>query len=791
MKLPSIGRGQVESLAQENVQAAAAEGAGVFNTIAQAAGTAAKVSDDFQLIREQESSLALYKQEKDKRRQITSAIDPVSGKVNIDALPDELRDSYMLSDAAETTGGFNDDEFIDDQRVAALHKVQPFLDQYFKDSEANANASIKTYREQGLYRTRDNGEAEKFREQLELQAKKSVIESTVNMAIEEMGDAAIDGDVAAVKGQAAFLADSGYLDPQKAKALESQNLDIIKLQVEGDLLEMQAEDSSAAFEGLEADVKLGKRLYTDKVNEAVEDGLITKEEAEVTLYKYDLEIATQEAMGTLKDLYDNKGRQTAIDNVDVLLRQKGDPFEQRDRFKMSKQINEYFNLLDRNFRVKTGAANKETFDFIKGYVSIVSRGGEPEFKDIVGQEATRAYLDERIKALPPEDQDKYTRMLDMADKAKRLMYLPTDEFNEAIELELNKSTTDLRDYKEAQQLQQIAADRNKAIKDDPLGFYMRYLENTGGINPEFVEFNMADPVGSMLRLSDRAREATEFTGVLTSPLPVGIAKQLSEGIKTNQIGYDMQLAFMQGIAALPDDQALGMAKTFFDTDNYSMGVGALLIRDGVSPNGLLQGSAVLRADPSILPKSIAGEGTLQGALIDADIYAATAGMPQLQQAYIEAIKSQLVWENGLQPITTYDQSMIQKAADIVTGGTVGVGSDNLPTIAPFYGASEAQFDDGVNRMTMGDLDAMGIGDRIDLTDVEVLEKIKRESRWIPLTNGRYHIQITSVQTGEQMVLKNKNGSAFVLDWSMIGSAPKEADPNPAASRINDVNFGAL
>ena len=302
---------------------------------------------------------------------------------------------------------------------------------------------------------------------------------------------------------------------------------------------------------------------------------------------------------------------------------------------------------------------------------------------------------------------------------------------------------------------------------------------------------MADPIGSMMRLSGIAREATEFTGVLTSPVPKPVADQISEAVKVNQLGFDTQLAFMQGIAALPDDQALATAKTFFDSDNYSMGIGALLVRDNVSPNGLLQGSAALRQDPNFLPKSIAGEGSFQSVLANTDIYKATAGMPELQSAYIEAAKAQLVWQNGLTPVTTYDETAIQKAVDYVTGGVVGVGGDDLPTVAPFYGATEAQFDDGVNRITIGDLDAMGIGSREGLSDDEVLHKVTRDSRWIPLTNGRYHIEIISVQDGMPKVLAGKDGRPFVLDWSLIGSAPRVADPNPASSQISDVQFGAL
>ena len=791
MKLPQVGRGQVESLGRENVQLAASAAAAPYKAGAAIADTAAKVADDFQLLREQERSLQLYKEEKAKRRAITDAIDPVTGKVNVDALPDDVRTQYMTSNEAATSGDYDNDVFIDDQRFTDMHKIQPIFDEYFAASELKAKGRPKTYRESKLYEQRDNGEAERFREQLGVQAKKSVIESTVNASVEEVGFAAQDRDVAGVNDQLDFLRDSGYLDPNKVDALKSEAYGIIRQQIQGDLVELQADASVLAFEGDKAALALESKQWKSIVSQAVTDGIITQEEGEQAVYEYDLEIETQTEMGVLKSLYDGKGRDVANKYLDKKLRDAGKPSDQNDEYKIATKLITYYNQLDRNYRTKNAADKSEIFELVKGYVTITTDKGDATWGDnYANREATRGYLYDRIEnsALDPAEKKKLVKQIKQADRLTDMYFKTTAEFTEQYNIEMSTGTTDLSNYKDRAQFRQLAIARDKAIKKDPLGFYVKAT----GLQEDAIAFNMADPANSMLRLSKRAREATAYTGVNTSPVPYAVAEQIKVQIAEGTFGLQQQLGFMAGVSALPDDQALAVSRTFFETDNYSMAVGAMVLRetgDAEQVRGLLMGAETLRVNPDFLPNSIAGEGTLQQQFAGTDLFKATAGMPQMQSAFLEAAKAQYMFLNGNNPVTSYDSNLIADSVNFVSGGIVSVGSDALPTLAPFRGATDDQFDDGVNNITIGDLKEMGLADAGVLPDEEVLERVKHGSRWIPLTNGRYHLEVPTMNGYK--VLSNTDGEPFVLDWSMIGSAPREVGSNDAATSVSDIQFGAL
>ena len=790
MKLPQVGRGQVESLGRENVQLAASAAAAPYKAGAAIADTTAKVADDFQLLREQERSLQLYKEEKAKRRAITDAIDPVSGKVNVNALPDDLSSQYLAANEA-ATGAYDNDVFIEDQRFTDMHKIQPILDEYFAASELKAKGRPKTYRESKLYEQRDNGEAERFREQLGVQAKKSVIESTVNSTVEEIGLSAQDGNVAEVNDQTDFLRDTGYLDPNKVDAIKSEAYGIIKLQIQGDLVELQADASVLAFEGDKAALDLMSKQWKSIVSQAVTDRIIMQEEGEQAVYEYDLEIETQTEMGVLKSLYDGKGRDVANKYLDKKLRDSGNPSDQNDEYKIATKLITYYNQLDRNYKTKSAAGKSEIYELVKGYVTITIDGGDASYgENFTSREQTRSYLYERIDNgdFDPAEKTKLKKQIQQADRLADLYYLPTDEFAEQYKTEMDASTTDLLDYKDLAQFKQMAIARDKAIKKDPLGFYAK----ANGLQTDALEFNMADPVGSMQRLSGLAREATVYTGVNTSPVPYAVAEQIKVQIAEGTFTLQQQLGFMAGVSALPDDQALAVARTFFETDNYSMAVGAMVLRETGDANqvrGLLMGAETLRVNPDFLPNSIASEGTLQQQFAGTDLFKATAGMPHYQSALLEAAKAQYMFLNGNNPVTSYDSNLIADSVNFVSGGIVSVGSNALPTVAPFRGATDDQFDDGVNNITIGDLKEMGLADAGVLPDEEVLERVKHGSRWIPLANGRYHLEVSTTRGRE--VLKNTEGKEFVLDWSMIGSAPREVDPNAAATSVNNIQFGAL
>ena len=60
MKLPDVGRGQVESLGRVDVQGEAMQAAGPYQVAQKGLQTAAKITDDFVLLKEQENTLKAY-----------------------------------------------------------------------------------------------------------------------------------------------------------------------------------------------------------------------------------------------------------------------------------------------------------------------------------------------------------------------------------------------------------------------------------------------------------------------------------------------------------------------------------------------------------------------------------------------------------------------------------------------------------------------------------------------------------------------------------------------------------
>lgn len=118
---------------------------------------------------------------------------------------------------------------------------------------------------------------------------------------------------------------------------------------------------------------------------------------------------------------------------------------------------------------------------------------------------------------------------------------------------------------------------------------------------------------------------------------------------------------------------------------------------------------------------------------------------------------------------TLDKSRLQKAVEDVTGGIVY--HNGAPTIAPYRGVSQTQFESLMESFTDGDMKGVITGRGAQIT----ADYLRNSAKLQAVADGRYLVQINQDDKNPQYA-KGPDGNAFVLDMRnrTVVTEPRQA-----------------
>lgn len=754
MRLPQINYkpGAVQSLGRENPQAAAQVELAKGKVLQTLGKKGEQVADHVLLLKEQDKALELRNEALEDMNTLNQAINPKTGMVDINMLPDEDRTSYLTNPDYDQKFDVNDG----DKRLVPFHKLGPEVMQRFTDREAKRSGVPTTRRGQELYRKRDKGTTKDFGNRLLAISEASAIRTTVNnsmKAIELASDNfSIDkvGSITEINDTLEFLEKSGYKGAPQVAALRSKVFAKLGEEVNLEQISIMDEGADAAFNGDKQALQNADRQFNENIKllRSYGDELLPEKHIVKLEQTYNLQKQTQVELAEVEHIYDNQGNQAALDHLHVVEREK--PKDGLDQFQQDKLVDEVrarYRRLHSDRTAQQGAGRKLLDQEVKDYVA--RRGiGEP----VNNEEAAALY--NRVAAYTDNP-----KLLEMIQQADRRAIFAQSNYDERQEMLKQYSTGDMETLKytgELRQMIQTESKINQELKKDAMGYAVKT-----GVVPD-VQLDLDSPVLSIMKMRDRQAKASEW---FKYPVPLFKEKQADALMgKMDTMDPDTQVAIIEAIADTNDSTA---ADTFSQLSKDKTGIyGAAggLILEGADPKSLLIGYRRLK-DGYKLPNKVMGTKLdLNEWLGDKGLDRVYSG-PRHQQDMFEAIEAQYAYLADGRQETEIDPERLKKAVEFVSGGyfksNEGRTTENFIE-APYRGATKNDWTNGLKRTTASDIEKMGLPHNI--TAQRLVERIHSgDVKFKSVGQGQYTISIN----GQQIGYEKYPNRAYVFDFDVL------------------------
>jgi len=744
MKLPQAQISGVQRLAQVSPeQAAQAEftkgevAATAINAIGKPLVAAGKIYDN-------NKAKKAAQEATDEQDAINNAIDPSTGLIDVNSLPDEVRTNYMKNAELGT-------EIIDgDRLLTQVHNVADGLSDYYKKSEQARVGRMSGNTQRAIYEEREKGSGKKFLQNLQLKGKMSLIEESVNIELKERDKAAAAGDYSGIEQSYNDL--KVFVKESKALALKNEAIKqatLVKLDGINDIKQRLTAD---AFEQL--DTSAGLKLIKSEMAEIVKYSGLSKEETDELLYEIENEIILNQEKGNLKNVFDNESPAAANKLVDIAFREEGDNVDQGDEYSKAKLLRTYWDELNRNARTQREAGAARRKADVKNYVNRMSMGSAVD-------PMARQELWDSLEGL--KNQDELRAQMELADKTRAFAVLPASEQREIIKAETKGKPVDAEGLDKtplvlAQQntfakiQEQVAKDAfAQAVKHDL-------------IKPDEAVWDMDDIVGSMINRAGYTDFISQHYGTPASILPASFAKQVAANFRDGDLSPQLLGQLLNGMSYLEDSDALAIGKQITGEGANGLGIGIRMSLEGESMQNILDGKRYLTDDPSLIPK-VEGE-TFEDYLALNNVYDIHQQNSQMRKATIEAIRYEYAGLIGNQKLDEINADVFEQAVNNVTGGAVSYGDSS--TQAPYRGITQEQFTDDIAAIDDASIERMGGAYGWDSEQIK-MQLDAGTARLESLGRGKYVVFATKISTGRQTAIKQENGSPFILDWNKIYS----------------------
>ena len=752
MRLPQINYkpGAVQSLGRENPQAAAQVELAKGKVLQTLGKKGEQVADHVLLLKEQDKALELRNEALEDMNTLNQAINPKTGMVDINMLPDEDRTSYLTNPNYDQKMDVNDG----DKRLVPFHKLGPEVMQRFTDREAKRSGVPTTRRGQELYRKRDKGTTKDFGNRLLAISEASAIRTTVNnsmKAIELASDNfSIDkvGSITEINDTLEFLEKSGYKGAPQVAALRSKVFAKLGEDVNLEQISIMKEGADAAFNGDKQALKNADDRFNENIKllRSYGDELLPEKHIVKLEQNYNLQKQTEVELAEVEHIYDNQGNQAALDHLHVVEREK--PKDGLDQFQQDKLVDEVrarYRRLHSDKTAQQGAGRKLLDQEVRDYVA--RRGiGEP----VNNEEAAALY--NRVAAYTDNP-----KLLEMIQQADRRAIFAQSNYDERQEMLKQYSTGDMETLKytgELDQMKKTESKINQELKSDAMGYAVKT-----GVVPD-IELDLDSPVLSINKMRDRQAKASEW---FKYPVPLFTEKQADALMgKMDTMDPNTQVAIIQGIADTNDSTA---ADTFSQLSKDKTGIyGAAggLILEGANPKSLLIGYRRLKNGWNMPTKTTKGNSVdVELGLMGLDeVYSG----PKHQQVMNEAIKAQVAYLMDGQTTERLDTEILEQAAKFVSGGYFAIeanGKENFIE-APYRGATKDDWTNGLKRTTASDIEKMGLPANIPAQ--RLVERIHAgDVKFKSVGQGQYTISIN----GDQIGYEEYPNRAYVFDFDVL------------------------
>ncbi len=768
MKLPQAqyNRG-VESLAKKNIAqegkldlSKAEVNAAKINAVGKPLIAAGKLYDNYRATEAARESVL-------ERQSVADAYDENTGLIDVSMLSDDVYKKHMTNPNLSAQS----DKIDGDRRLTQLHNVTDFLADEFKASEKKRTGRMQGNTQRLIYEEQEKGAGEKYLQSLLLKGKNSLISATRNMNVETIQIAAANGDVEGVLDTLETL--SSVSPPKAVEKVREVALTQLK-EVKSVQLQNDAEIAyQASFDGSDDEVAAAAQARSLELEALVAQEVITAEEKEQADYDFQNRVRLESDKGDLKYLYDNKGREAAIDYVQKAYRSTGTDSDQGDEYGRAEKLDKYFNQLDRHEKAKSEASSRHKKDLIKGYYETLTNNKDAAYGTAFDDENVRAKLNVMVSKWPEDERVEAHRIMDLAEKLKSYSSMSTDEFNRTIAADLDQYS-DIEDYKNIAATKQFANERIKAIKDDPLAYFASsFRDDTGSLlPPEATYFNYDDPVGSIERIAETARMAEAHLGVPVSRLPKPMLEQLSMDIADGTASVAQQTSVLTAISSLPDAEQLPTMRALAETGNGFLATASMMLGEGKNVASLLKGQDALRHNPDLMKKGREA-GSFQDQLVSKGFYQAYGDSPAAYVASIrEAVLAQYIYNTGGIPSDDWKGDKLKEAIEFVTNGFLNINGHKVPRA--FKGQTEEQLEYQLRELTDVDIQSLG-GTKMNSDTLKNV--LKNNGRLVPTggKSGRYYVEYFSTETNLEVFAPNASGGNFILDLNELGG--NYIDPN--------------
>ena len=755
MKLPDMPQRGVESLGRRDLDQEIATAAAPAAAWDKVTGATFDALEHRKILKEQDDALTMYQKQQTKRKSIENAINPETGKININKLDPQVREAVTLGEQFDgETVEMITNEAGENEQWVDFHNAGDTLEQYLVEDENRARESIGSNRQMAMYQDHDREQGQKFIDSVRAGTEASMIQSTITKGIQVGTSAADAGDIEGINSTVDML--SPYLKSSQKVKLKNDLYNAARATVTNELTTLADKQSTAAFNGEKSQAALLEKQFKARLSSANgHEGFFSDKQVQALeeAHKYTVYVNTE--LGEMERTFFNESPDTAEKYVrnNERIKESRSALGQELHDKVQDElITRYHRLKFGDDADRAGRSAQLKMD-VDAYFDLVSNGG-----DAISVEAEEL----RLRVSQNKDSVKLKQRMDIADRMKDVALMPVSERQKALAPYQQGKEVPLGDVAEMKAIQQVANSINKQIKDDPIGLFAQqsYAPNNAGI------IDMNDPIASYALNEEYALQATSHYGVNVGIYRKEVANDIATRFTDNRMGMTEQLAHLQGLAALSDTTALASADQLFKNGAGVMAVATNVMVNGGDPSVMLRGKAYLAEGNYKLPEKI-GTRSFDDLLVTAGVYTAFAGSFQQQAAVVDAVKAEYAGLTGGVPDTRISKERLKQAINNVTGGIIKLG-DGKAIQGPYFGANKKVWDDGLERLDANVLTSMG---GTHLETEQALDVIQNLSTPQHLGNGRYQFTMVSPLTGNPVILMDSSGTKpFVLNWAQIPNA---------------------